>query len=71
MNTDSAKRILALVRQRKSYNALVKSGDLLQAEANELIAMCDREIEHLRQQQVLLDGAAHLAPGVTPAKGSK
>lgn len=71
MNTDCTKRVLALIRQRKSYKALVKSGDLRQSEADELIAMCDREIEALRSQAVLLQGANQLAPGVTAAKASK
>lgn len=71
MNGDFVKRIVALTRQKKSYNAMVKTGDLRQSEADELIGICDREIERLRAQGVLIEGANHLAPGVTPPKGSK
>lgn len=67
MNGDSVKRIVALTRQKKSYQALVRSRDLLQSEADAMIAICDREIAVLRLQ----DDLQLAPPGGVPAKAAK
>ena len=67
MNGDLVKRIVALTRQKKSYNAMVKSGDLTRAEADAMIAIVDREIGEIRAQADL----AVSASGSAPAKGAK
>lgn len=67
MNVDSAKRVVALVRQKKSYVALAKNGELTREEADAMIAMCDAEIALIRGQRDL----ALLPPGGSPGKGAK
>jgi len=67
MNGDLVKRIVALTRQKKSYNAMVKTGDLTRAEADAMIAIVDREIAEIRVQAEL----AVSASGSAPAKGAK
>lgn len=67
MNGDSVKRIVALTRQKKFYQAMVRSKDLVQSEADAMIAICDKEISVLRSQVNLpLD-----ASGAAPGKGAK
>lgn len=67
MNADSVKRIVALTRQKKTYQAMVRSNDLTQLEADAMIAMCDRDIAFLRSQ----DDLQLAPPGGVPAKGAK
>lgn len=50
MNYESAKRIVAMTRQKKSYAAMAKSGDLTKAEAEAMQARCDQEIAAVRAQ---------------------
>jgi len=69
MNGDSVKRIVALTRQKKSYQAMVKSRDLTQAEADAMIVLCDNEIAALRAQADLQLGASSAAPA-TGAKSA-
>lgn len=70
MNGDSVKRIVALTRQKKSYNAMVKSNDLTRKEADAMIALCDCEIAALRAQDDLQLGVPQAASAVPP-KGAK
>ena len=67
MNGDSAKRIVALTRQKKSYLAMVKKNDLTLREADALIALCNKEIAVLRSQ----DDLQLSPPGGAPAKEAK
>lgn len=66
MNTDGVKRVVALTRQRKAYNAMVKSGDLTRGEADAMIALCDQEIATIRSQMEL-----HQLGGDSGKKGAK
>jgi len=71
MNGDSVKRIVALTRQKKSYNAMVKTSDLTRAEADAMIALCDKEIAALRAQDDLQLTGAPAPSSVGAAKASK
>jgi len=53
VNYEAAKRVVALTRQKKLYNAMVKTGDISRAEADAMIAVCDSEIALVRSQTVL------------------
>ena len=66
MNYDAAKRVVALTRQKKSYNAMVKSGDISRSEADALIAQCDSEIALVRSQTALV-----LSPAPAPKGAGK
>lgn len=68
MNGDSVKRIVALTRQKKSYLAMLKANDLTLREADEMIALCNKEIAALRAQE---DLQLSPPPGGAPAKGAK
>ena len=74
MNADGVKRIVALTRQKKSYQAMVRSKDLTQSEADAMIALCDKEIAALRAQEDLPlapPGGVPAPPGGVPARGAK
>lgn len=63
MNEKSAKRIVALLRQRAQYKAMEKSNILKADEVETLTAMVDREIAQERGQQELALDQGKKAPG--------
>lgn len=67
MNGDSARRIVALTRQKKAYLAMLKTHDLTLREADALIALCNQEIAALRSQ----DDLQLSPPGGAPATEAK
>lgn len=65
MNSESVKRIVALQRQIKSYGAMVRQSLLTEAEAELMVADCNREIAAIRAQRELIGGAPAPAPAAS------
>lgn len=63
MNLDNVKEIVKLNRQIRNYAALMRSGELTEAEATLAMGDCALRIEELRKQREL--------PLESPLKGKK
>lgn len=65
-----ARKVLALRRQRKSFLAAVKAGDLTDEQAAALVADVDRQLKEIAAQQSLElgDGGAKAPPVASKSK---